>query len=57
MRAWYSEEWRFVIEVVPVGRTNRVEECRLGLEPGDVFTCAYGTPANFCPTAFLKLFP
>jgi uncharacterized repeat protein (TIGR04076 family) len=57
MKKWYSEEWCFVIEVLRVGKANRAEECRLGLEPGDAFECAYETPAGFCPTAFIKLFP
>ncbi len=57
MRRWYPEEWRFIIEVVRVGKENQAEECRLGLEPGDTFTCAYETPAGFCPTSFIKLFP
>jgi len=57
MRKWYPEDWRFTIQVVRVGRENRAEECRLGLEPGDTFTCAYETPAGFCPTSFIKLFP
>ncbi len=57
MKKWYQEGWRFQIEVVRVGKENRAEECRLGLEPGDTFECTYGTPANFCPTSFLKIFP
>lgn len=57
MKAWYAEDWRFRIEVLQVGEGNRAEECRLGLEPGDVFECTYGTPAAFCPTAFVHLFP
>jgi uncharacterized repeat protein (TIGR04076 family) len=57
MKAWYPEDWRFRIEVVRVGEENKAEECRLGLEPGDVFACTYGTPAGFCPTSFLQLFP
>ena len=57
MKEWYREDWRFEIEVIRVGKENRPEECRLGLEPGDTFECAYGTPAGFCPTSFLKVFP
>lgn len=57
MKRWYPEDWRFTIEVVRVGKENRAEECRLGLEVGDTFACEYDTPAGFCPTAFIKLFP
>jgi len=57
MKTWYAEDWRFVIEVVRVGKENKAEECRLGFEPGDTFECMYGTPAGFCPTTFLKVFP
>jgi uncharacterized repeat protein (TIGR04076 family) len=57
LKQWYDEDWRFTLEVLRVGKQNRAEECRLGLEPGDSFTCTYGTPAGFCPTAFIKSFP
>ena len=57
MKKWYSEDWRFTIEVLQVGKENRAEECRLGLERGDSFTCGYETPAGFCPTSFIKIFP
>jgi uncharacterized repeat protein (TIGR04076 family) len=57
MKKWYEEDWRFKIEVVQVGKENKPEECRLGLEPGDTFECTYGTPADFCPTSFVKIFP
>lgn len=40
-----------------MGKEDRAEECRLGLEPGDTFECTYGTPAGFCPTSFLQIFP
>jgi uncharacterized repeat protein (TIGR04076 family) len=57
MKKWYFEEWLFKIEVVRVGKENKAEECRLGLEPGDTFECTYETPAGFCPTSFVKIFP
>ena len=57
MKKWYEEDWRFKIEVIRVGKKNNAEECRLGLEPGDVFECTFETPAGFCPTAFIKIFP
>lgn len=34
MKKWYDEDWRFRIEVIRVGKDNKAEECRLGLEPG-----------------------
>jgi uncharacterized repeat protein (TIGR04076 family) len=57
MKKWYREDWHFKIEVVRVGKENKAEECRLGLEPGDTFECTYETPAGFCPTSFHKIFP
>lgn len=57
MKKWYPENWLFKIEVVQVGKENKAEECRLGLEPGDTFECTYGTPEGFCPTSFIKIFP
>ena len=57
MRKWFNEDWRFKIEVVKVGKENKTKECRLGIEPGDTFECAYETPAGFCPTSFIKIFP
>ncbi len=57
MRSWYAEEWRFTITVLKVGRKNRAEECRLGFEPGDVFTSAYECPLHFCPLAVSAAYP
>jgi uncharacterized repeat protein (TIGR04076 family) len=57
MNKWYPEDWHFKVEVLKVGKENKAEECRLGLEPGDTFDCDYGTPAGFCPTSFIKIFP
>jgi len=57
MKKWYPEDWHFKIEVTRVGKEDKAEECRIGLEPGDTFECAYGTPGDFCPTAFIKIFP
>jgi uncharacterized repeat protein (TIGR04076 family) len=57
VKEWYHEDWRFRIEALRVGKEGKAEECRLGLEPGDTFECTYGTPAGFCPTSFIKIFP
>ena len=57
MNKWYPEDWNFTIEVLKVGKENKAEECRLGLEPGDTFYCGYETPDGFCPTSFIKIFP
>lgn len=43
--------------MIRVGKKNAAEECRMGLEPGDTFECTYETPAEFCPTSFIKIFP
>lgn len=57
MKKWYHEDRCFKVEVVRVGKENKAEECRIGLEPGDTFECTYETPAGFCPTSFIKIFP
>ena len=57
MKKWYREDCHFRIEVVRVGKNDNAEECRMGLEPGDAFECTYETPAGFCPTSFVKIFP
>lgn len=57
MKKWYSEDWQFTIEVLQAGKENKAEECRLGLEVGDTFICQFETPAGFCPTSFIKIFP
>ena len=46
MKAWYSEDRRFRIKVLRIGKANPAEECRLGLEPADTFECTYGMPAG-----------
>jgi uncharacterized repeat protein (TIGR04076 family) len=43
--------------VLKVGKDNKTEECRIGLEPGDTFVCDDGTLAGFYPTSFIKIFP
>src|SRR4030042_2402433 len=57
MKKWYPEDWHFKIEVLKVGEEDLAEECRLGLEPSDGFTCGYETPVGFCPTLFIKILP
>jgi len=57
MKKWYPEDWLFIIEVLKVGKENKPDECRIGLEPGDHFECSYATPEGFCPTIFIKMFP
>ncbi len=56
MKKWYHEDWHFKIEAFKVGKENNHQECRIGIEPGDMFECAYETPAGFCPTSFIKIF-
>jgi uncharacterized repeat protein (TIGR04076 family) len=57
MKKTYPEDWQFTIEVLQVGKQNKAKECRLGLEVGDRFICRFETPAGFCPTVFIKIFP
>ncbi len=57
MKKWYKEDWCFSIEVLTAGKENKPEECRIGLERGDVFVCTYECPSGFCSKSMLKLFP
>jgi uncharacterized repeat protein (TIGR04076 family) len=57
MKKWYSEDWQFTMDVLQVGKEDKAEECRLGLEVGDTFICRFETPVGFCPTSFIKIFP
>lgn len=57
MKKWLDEDWQFKIEAIQVGQENKAEECRVGIEVGDVFECTYETPADFCPTSYIKIFP
>ncbi len=51
MKKWYHEDWQFRFEVKEV--KGGLDNCRLGLEPGDSFTCSYGCPEGFCPKSML----
>lgn len=57
MKKWYKEDWLFTVEVLSVGKRNAPTECRMGLEPGDIFECSYDCPAGFCSKSILKVFP
>lgn len=52
MRRWIIEDWQFTITVV----SGKAEDCRLGFEQGDVFTCKYAVPAGFCPKTMQVLY-
>lgn len=45
MHKWIVEEWQFTITV----SSGKADDCRLGFEPGDMFSCEYAVPAGFCP--------
>ena len=45
MRRWIVEDWQFTITV----KEGKAEDCRLGFETGDAFTCEYAVPTGFCP--------
>ena len=57
MKRWYPEEWSFTTVVISVGSEDKPEECRMGFEPGDSFSCTYECPVGFCSKSMLKLFP
>jgi len=56
LKKWFSENWEFIIEVKKVGIDGDPRNCRIGLEEGDLFSCEYAPPENFCPTTFIKMF-
>jgi uncharacterized repeat protein (TIGR04076 family) len=33
------------------------KNCRLGFESGDLFTCEYSVPNDFCPKTITKMYP
>lgn len=43
MHRTIREDWAFDIRVLDAG------PCRIGLEPGDRFSCTYGCPEGSCP--------
>lgn len=45
MRKWIIEDWEFKIVVTK----GKAEECRMGFEAGDEFSCTYECPTGFCP--------
>ena len=52
MNKWIIEDWGFDVEIID----GEAKHCRLGLEKGDKFHFAYGTPQNFCPCALAEIF-
>lgn len=52
MKKWLREDWAFCVEVLQ----GKAEDCRLGLEKGDVFHCEYECPAGFCPKTLPVLY-
>lgn len=44
------EDWEFTVRV-----TKAASACRMGLEPGDTFTCQYECPGGFCPKTMALL--
>lgn len=63
MKKWFSEEYKFEIEVVGYLRGDSAENyCRNGEEPGDKYECTYGCPVNkngfgICSKTMTELFP
>lgn len=49
MKKTIVEDYEFTIEILSVN------ECRMGFEKGDKFTCKYECPAGFCPKTMSKL--
>lgn len=43
MKKWVVEDWEFEITVI------KAEQCRMGFEVSDRFTCKYECPSGFCP--------
>ena len=52
MRKWMAEDWAFEVTVVH----GEAENCRIGMEEGDIFRFQYGCPADFCPRAMIEIF-
>jgi len=52
MKPWIEEDWLFRITVI----RGEPHHCRIGLEKGDEFTCAYACPGGFCPKTMPVLY-
>lgn len=52
MRKWIVEDWEFTITVIK----GHAEQCRLGFEENDKFTCKYEVPTGFCPKTMPVLY-
>ncbi len=52
MHKWILEDWVFEIVVIK----GRAEDCRMGFEAGDVFSCQYECPTGFCPKTMPVLY-
>ncbi len=52
MRKWVVEDWEFELTAID----GSSENCRLGIEKGDVFVFSYGCPEGMCPRVMMDLF-
>jgi uncharacterized repeat protein (TIGR04076 family) len=56
MKRTYKEPYQFIIQVTKV-TDDEPKNCRLGFESGDLFTCEYSVPNEFCPKAITSIYP
>lgn len=52
MRRWMQEDWEFTVEAL----SGAAQDCRLGIEQGDVFVFQYECPGGFCPRAMAEIY-
>ncbi|MBQ8577243.1 MAG: TIGR04076 family protein [Clostridia bacterium] len=52
MKQWVTEDWEFTLTVID----GKAQNCRLGLETGDVFVFSYACPGGMCPRVISDLF-
>ena len=52
MKKWIVEDWEFIITV----DEGNADQCRLGFEKNDIFSCQYEVPNGFCPKTMATLY-
>ena len=52
MKKWMAEDWAFELKITQ----GQAENCRIGLEAGDIFRFEYACPADFCPRAMAEIY-
>jgi uncharacterized repeat protein (TIGR04076 family) len=55
MKRTFKESYHFTIRVKKITNDDS-QNCRLGFEAGDEFSCEYEVPGKFCPKSMFRAF-